>query len=191
MRRLDQFVESTGESDAVPAILFVVSEAQDPERLLADALRAQARSVPPAASSGTTPSPHPHNPVPSGDVTPILGLGPTPQIQDPAGGATAGPGPGLSPQTSLSSGGVTPVPRLAVSPQTFPTPEMLSRYGLLSGAAPGSLERERAALGTPGGISAAPAKRTSMSVHWILLLAVLLGLATGAVVGIVTLLWPA
>lgn len=132
-----------------------MSEAQDPERLLADALRAQARSAPPAGPSGTTPpSPHPQKPVVSADATPNLDLG-------------------ASPQTRL------------------PTPEMLSRYGLLSGAAPGSLERERAALETPGAISAAPSKRASLSAYSILLLAVLLGLVTGAVVGIVTLLWPA
>jgi hypothetical protein len=33
------------------AILFVVTEAKDPERLLADALRAQARSAPPAGAA--------------------------------------------------------------------------------------------------------------------------------------------
>jgi hypothetical protein len=98
-----------------------VSQAQDPERLLADALRAQARSAPP--------------------------------------------------------GGLTP--------------DMLPpRYGLLSGAGAQSLERERAAIGERATAVAAPAKPAAgpLPAYWILLLAVLLGLATGAVIGVITLI---
>lgn len=100
-----------------------MSEAQDPERLLADALRAQARSAPPAG----------------------------------------------------------------------PAPEMLPpQYGLLSGADAGSLERERAAISDPMAadpVAVVPSKPPSGSLpgYWILGLAVLLGLATGAVIGLITL----
>jgi len=99
-----------------------VSQAQDPERLLADALRAQARSAPPADAVSA----------------------------------------------SLPPG-----------------------YGLLSGADAGSLEREHAALEPPTVRHApVPAKVSGgpIPAYWILLLAVALGLATGAVIGLITLL---
>ncbi|TVT23490.1 hypothetical protein LWP59_39240 [Amycolatopsis acidiphila] len=104
-----------------------MSELQDPERLLAEALRAQARSAPPGAGRASEP-----------------------------------------PATSLP-------------PQ----------YGLLSGADGNALERERAALEPP--TVRHPAVKAdgpvlSLPAHWILLLAVLLGLATGAVIGLITLL---
>jgi len=101
-----------------------VSELGDPERLLAEALRAQARSA---------------------------------------------PAPG--------------------APQAPPTNQVPPRYGLLSGADGGALERERAAL-TPPTVAAPKPPRASgpLPVYWILLLAVLLGLATGAVIGLITLL---
>jgi hypothetical protein len=104
-----------------------VSELQDPERLLSEALRAQARSAPP----GTGRAPEP-------------------------------------PATSLP-------------PQ----------YGLLSGTDGRALERERAALEPPTvrrPAAKAPMPGASLPAHWILLLAVLLGLATGAVIGLITLL---
>ena len=101
------------------AILFVVTEAQDPERLLADALRAQARSAPSA--------------------------GPAPEVLPP-------------------------------------------RYRLLSAADAGSLERERAAIEEPPAVVEVPPRPASgvLPGYWILLLAVLLGLATGAVIGLIT-----
>lgn len=98
-----------------------MSEAPDPERLLADALRAQARSTP--------------------------GVGPTPEMLPP-------------------------------------------RYGLLSGGDPRSLERERAAIQEPPAavaVAAKPASR-SMPAYWVLLLALLLGVVTGAVIGVITLI---
>ena len=101
-----------------------MSEPKDPERLLAKALKAQARSAP-----------HP------------------------------GPSSGGWPQ-----------------------------FGLLSGADASSLERERAALEQPAGKSQPPAPRRPLPqvrhlpAYWILGLAVLLGLATGAVIGLITLL---
>ncbi|MTD57678.1 hypothetical protein [Amycolatopsis pithecellobii] len=103
-----------------------MSELQDPERLLAEALRAQARSAPPA-----------------------------------------GPGPVPEP-TSLP-------------PQ----------YGLLSGTGDGALARESAALEPPTVRHPAVRSKTPsgpLPAYWILLLAVLLGLATGAVIGLITLL---
>jgi hypothetical protein len=105
-----------------------VSELQDPERLLAEALRAQARTAPP----GTPRAP---------ESPPVTGLPP--------------------------------------------------QYGLLSGTDGGALERERAALEPPTvRHPAVKAKLPSgpLPAYWILLLAVLLGLATGAVIGLITLL---
>jgi hypothetical protein len=73
--------------------------------------------------------------------------------------------------------------------------ELPSAYGLLSGASADSLERERAALDAASGAPTAfappppPPPRTSaqLPAYWILLLAVLLGLAAGSVVGLLTL----
>ncbi|NBH01644.1 hypothetical protein [Amycolatopsis sp. SID8362] len=72
--------------------------------------------------------------------------------------------------------------------------ELPSAYGLLSGASADSLERERAALDP---VSEAPTAYTpapppprgsaQLPAYWILLLAVLLGLAAGSVVGLLTL----
>lgn len=97
-----------------------VSELDDPERLLTEALRAQARSAPPA---------------------------------DPAPGAPPPP-----------------------------------QYGLLSGADGGALARERPALDPPTVATLGAARARPLPVYWILSLAVLLGLATGAVIGLITLL---
>ena len=107
-----------------------MSELGDPERLLAEALRAQARSGP-------------------------------------------APGPSQPPPESPAESSLPP------------------RYGLLSGADGAALERERAAL-EPATVRA-PRPRPKrpagpLPVYWILLLAVLLGLATGAVIGLITLL---
>jgi hypothetical protein len=118
-----------------------MSEPKDPERLLADALRAQAVSAP-----------QPER--------------------------TAAPVPPVKPLESGTDG---------LPPQ----------YGLLSGAGADSLARERAALDS---VSPAPSTIREPSatkqvpggaplpVYWLLLLAVLLGLAAGSVVGLLTLL---
>ncbi|WP_116046133.1 hypothetical protein [Amycolatopsis palatopharyngis] len=128
----------------------------DPERLLAEALRAQARAAP---------SP----PRPPDAATARA------EQQRPATGEQADDG--------LPHG-----------------------YGLLSGTGASSLERERAALDDLAGPSAGqedepvtvehqlPAKEMEprppapLAARWILLLAVLLGLAAGSVVGLLTLL---
>lgn len=76
-----------------------------------------------------------------------------------------------------------------------PTDELPSAYGLLSGAGADSLERERAALDAASEAPTAysppppPLSRPSaqLPAYWILLLAVLLGLAAGSVVGLLTL----
>ena len=75
--------------------------------------------------------------------------------------------------------------------------ELPSAYGLLSGASADSLERERAALDAaseaPTAYSPAPPpppparQSAQLPAYWILLLAVLLGLAAGSVVGLLTL----
>ncbi|KAA9161044.1 hypothetical protein FPZ12_014860 [Amycolatopsis acidicola] len=101
-----------------------MSELQDPERLLAEALKAQARSAPP--------------------------------------------------------------PDPAAAPSQLPP-----QYGLLSGADGGALERERAALGPPTTRQPTTKAKTTpggLPAYWVLALAVLLGLATGAVIGLITLL---
>lgn len=126
-----------------------------PERLLAEALRAQARNAPPAEHSESGPASE--------------AAGPEPVVETPGG------------------------------------------YGLLSGAGEGSLERERAALDaqtTPSTPQAEDASasatqpavaRTSGGRHhradtagmqvtlpWIVLLAAVLGLACGCVIGLLT-----
>lgn len=114
-----------------------MSEPKDPERLLADALRAQAVFAPQAPG-------------------PVTDAVPTTPIDAPA--------------------------------------ELPSAYGLLSGASADSLERERAALDlaeaeatvVPATVRQ-PAQAAPLPVYWILLLAVLLGLAAGSVVGLLTL----
>ncbi|MEV6830561.1 hypothetical protein [Amycolatopsis sp. NPDC051102] len=72
--------------------------------------------------------------------------------------------------------------------------ELPSAYGLLSGAGADSLERERAALDAASEAPTAFAPRpepartsTQLPAYWILMLAVLLGLAAGSVVGLLTL----
>ncbi|WP_372667329.1 hypothetical protein [Amycolatopsis kentuckyensis] len=78
----------------------------------------------------------------------------------------------------------------AVAPNELP-----SAYGLLSGASADSLERERAALDAASEAPTAysppppppPRQSAQLPAYWILLLAVLLGLAAGSVVGLLTL----
>ena len=120
-----------------------MSEQKDPERLLADALRAQAVFAPSAAG-------------PVRETEQRTEAVPTTQLDAPA--------------------------------------ELPSAYGLLSGASADSLERERAALDlAEAEATAAPAtirqpvSAAPLPVYWILLLAVLLGLAAGSVVGLLTL----
>ncbi|HVV09671.1 hypothetical protein [Amycolatopsis sp.] len=107
-----------------------MSELQDPERLLAEALKAQARSAPPPDHAAT------------------------------AGNQAAGS-------------------------------QLPPQYGLLSGADGSALAREHAALEPPTVRHPVPKAKPSpagLPVYWILVLAVLLGLATGAVIGLITLL---
>jgi hypothetical protein len=78
--------------------------------------------------------------------------------------------------------------------------ELPSAYGLLSGASADSLERERAALDAVDADAATTftprpepetvrqqASGAQLPAYWILMLAVLLGLAAGSVVGLLTL----
>lgn len=85
------------------------------------------------------------------------------------------------------------------APSTTPvestTDSMPPQYGLLSGTGADSLERERAALDSSTEEVAPPTVRqpvvttqAPLPVVWILVLAVLLGLAAGSVVGLLTLL---
>src|SRR3569833_774593 len=73
---------------------------------------------------------------------------------------------------------------------------LLLAFGLLSGACADALERERAALDAASEAPTAyapppppppPRQSAQLPAYWILLLAVLLGLAAGSVVGLLTL----
>jgi hypothetical protein len=124
-----------------------MSEPKDPERLLADALRAQAVFAPQPERAADKPSEG------------------------------------------------TPPPELATPEDRGESESLPPQYGLISGAGASSLERERAALdpvlpepptvrvSLPPRVGSAP-----LPVYWVLLLAVLLGLAAGSVVGLLTLL---
>lgn len=150
-----------------------MSEPKDPEQLLAQALRAQAVRAP-------------HTPPPSAPS----------EAAGSAGSAGSGSQPAVRPPTPDQQ---QPDPTTVESP--------VPQYGLLSGIGAASLEAENAALG-PAEPAMEPASPTAtgrneqagqptthraaasnrLPVHWILLLAVLLGLATGAVIGLITLL---
>ena len=104
----------------------------------------------------------------------------------------------FAPQASPPSSPVPPSSPPEPGTDAVPTSainELPSAYGLLSGASADSLERERAALDP---VSEAPTAYTprppepprqgaQLPAYWILLLAVLLGLAAGSVVGLLTL----
>jgi len=91
----------------------------------------------------------------------------------------------------------SPPPPAVTEPATdaVPTSDLPSAYGLLSGASADSLERERAALDAEAPTTFAPRPpepepvrpSAQLPAYWILLLAVLLGLAAGSVVGLLTL----
>ncbi|WP_103337974.1 hypothetical protein [Amycolatopsis sp. CA-126428] len=142
-----------------------MSEPKDPEQLLADALRAQAvfapQVSPPPKASDTSSS--------------------SPAASSTSSGSSASAVRGAEPATDA-------VPTSAIN-------ELPSAYGLLSGASADSLERERAALEaeapttfTPRPPEPAPVRTSAqLPAYWILLLAVLLGLAAGSVVGLLTL----
>ncbi|WP_410647516.1 hypothetical protein [Amycolatopsis sp. cmx-4-54] len=129
-----------------------MSEPKDPEKLLADALRAQAVFAPSAERASET------------------------TADKPA-------------ETDTESNSVSPGEH-----------ELPLQYGLLSGAGAGSLERERVALEDaetarmaerPMPTQPPPAPLPSsppLPAYWVLLLAVLLGLAAGSVIGLLTLI---
>lgn len=136
-----------------------MSEPKDPEKLLADALRAQAVFAPSAERISETPAEK------------------TDTGQDPAAGADTA----TTPTTELPGG----------------EGELPPQYGLLSGAGAGSLERERVALENaetarladrPAPLPEPPAGSAPLPAYWILLLALLLGLAAGSVIGLLTLI---
>ncbi|MBE1580574.1 hypothetical protein ACFORH_27640 [Amycolatopsis roodepoortensis] len=126
-----------------------MSEPKDPEKLLADALRAQAVFAPSAERAAETTTDKP-----------------------------------AETDTESNAGG----------PGEH---ELPLQYGLLSGAGAGSLERERVALEDAETARLAerptppPAPSPSsppLPAYWVLLLAVLLGLAAGSVIGLLTLI---
>jgi hypothetical protein len=135
-----------------------MSEPKDPEQLLADALRAQAVFAP--------------------QVSP-----PPPAAPSTSSSSTPSATPSSPPEP-----GTDAVPTSAIN-------ELPSAYGLLSGASADSLERERAALDPVAEAPTAytprppelPRQGAQLPAYWILLLAVLLGLAAGSVVGLLTL----
>lgn len=126
-----------------------MSEPKDPEKLLADALRAQAVFAPSAERASET------------------------TRDKPAETDT---------ESNLGSPGEHELPL---------------QYGLLSGAGADSLERERVALEDaetarlaerPTPPPAASPSSPPLPAYWVLLLAVLLGLAAGSVIGLLTLI---
>ncbi|MEC3980557.1 hypothetical protein [Amycolatopsis sp. H20-H5] len=142
-----------------------MSEPKDPEQLLADALRAQAVFAPQAERLPPEAPPEPPEKTDEKDE------------------------PGVTAEV------VTPAPEPASVSSTASTEAsgMPPQYGLLSGAGADSLERERAALGDEEAAAEeatvrrpAPAS-VPLPAHWVLLLALLLGLAAGSVVGLLTL----
>ncbi|RSN36637.1 hypothetical protein DMC61_00670 [Amycolatopsis sp. WAC 04169] len=122
-----------------------MSEPKDPEKLLADALRAQAVFAPSAER--------------------------------------------LS-ETTTDKTVETDTERSDVSGKS----ELPPQYGLLSGAGADSLERERVALEDAETARLAerptppPPPSPPLPAYWVLLLAVLLGLAAGSVIGLLTLI---
>ena len=93
----------------------------------------------------------------------------------------------FAPQASPTASGTGTGP-------TGPIKELPSADGRLAGAGADSLERERAALDAASEVPTAYAPRpepprqgAQLPAYWILLLAVLLGLAAGSVVGLLTL----
>ncbi|WP_370933080.1 hypothetical protein [Amycolatopsis sp. cg13] len=183
-----------------------MSEPKDPERLLADALRAQAVFAPHVvanpveeqAESGTGAQ---------GAVQP--GASGTGSFSAAGGPGISGPGaPGTGSFNAAPASGTGSFAQTGAPSQTGPTTELPPNYGLLSGAGADSLARERAALdaadhtspGTTGSIPPVGASDETvrrpvqaaqsgpLPAHWVLLLAVLLGLAAGSVIGLLTLI---
>ncbi|KDN17650.1 hypothetical protein [Amycolatopsis rifamycinica] len=109
-----------------------------------------------------------------------------PQVSPPPASSSAAASSSTASSASASASATEAVPTSAIN-------ELPSAYGLLSGASADSLERERAALDAEAPTTFAPRPpapvRTSaqLPAYWILLLAVLLGLAAGSVVGLLTL----
>ncbi|WP_116201169.1 hypothetical protein [Amycolatopsis circi] len=191
-----------------------MSEPKDPERLLADALRAQAVFAPHVVA----------NPVeePAGAADSGSGTGSQGAVQPGPSGTgsfSAAGGPGISGPGTAGTGSFAAAPasgtgsfgasaQTGAPSQTGPTTELPPNYGLLSGAGADSLARERAALdaadytspGTTGSIPPVGANDATvrrpvqaaqsgpLPAHWVLLLAVLLGLAAGSVIGLLTLI---
>ncbi|OLZ60143.1 hypothetical protein [Amycolatopsis keratiniphila] len=122
-----------------------MSEPKDPEKLLADALRAQ---------------------------------------------AVFAPSTERLPETTSDKPVETDTERSDVSGKS----ELPPQYGLLSGAGADSLERERVALEDAETARLAerptppPPVSPPLPAYWVLLLAVLLGLAAGSVIGLLTLI---
>ncbi|ANN14427.1 hypothetical protein SD37_01315 [Amycolatopsis orientalis] len=140
-----------------------MSEPKDPEKLLADALRAQAVFAPSAERIAEAST---EKPVES-DTESNSDTEETPVAAEPSPSAPPGEG------------------------------ELPLQYGLLSGAGADSLERERVALEDaetarlaerPMPPPAPSPGSAPLPAYWVLLLAVLLGLAAGSVIGLLTLI---
>lgn len=179
-----------------------MSEPKDPERLLADALRAQAVFAPHVVA----------NPAEDQAGPEASGTGSVQPGASGTGSFSAAGGPGISGPGTAGTGSFGAAPAsgtgsFGASAPTGPTTELPPNYGLLSGAGADSLARERAALdaadtspGTTGSIPpvgsadatvrrpAQAAQNGPLPAHWVLLLAVLLGLAAGSVIGLLTLI---
>jgi hypothetical protein len=136
-----------------------MSEPKDPEKLLADALRAQAVFAPSAERISETPA----------------------EKTDTGSASGANSETAATPTTELSPAGGEG--------------ELPPQYGLLSGAGADSLERERVALenAETARLAEKPVATVEpnagpLPAYWVLLLALLLGLAAGSVIGLLTLI---
>lgn len=151
-----------------------MSEQPDPERLLAEALRAQAVRAP-----RVDPASHPNLP-------PV----PRPATQDdvrdpgPPSGPTTGP---TAREENRVPYGVSPL-----LPLLSGTDGEYERYDLYGGRAADTLGLPPVGPRPPGeqyvAAARAPRRRSQLSAPSIVLLAVLLGLVAGAVVGLISLL---
>ncbi|MCR3721327.1 MULTISPECIES: hypothetical protein [Prauserella salsuginis group] len=138
----------------------------DPERLLAEALRAQARNAPPAGQ-----------PAPQHTAHHQEAAGPTPVVETPGGyGLLSGAGEGSLERERAALDAQTEPPAQAVEPAS--TPESAS-----ASAGSGS---QPAVTRTGGRHHRADTGGLQVTLPWIILLAAVLGLACGCVIGLLT-----
>ncbi|GAA1195633.1 hypothetical protein [Prauserella alba] len=145
----------------------------DPERLLAEALRAQARNAPPAGHPA--PQHADHQPESAGQA---------PVVETPGGyGLLSGAGEGSLERERAALDAQTAPPAQAVEPAA--TPESTSAASTSMSAASASAAQP-AVTRTGGRHHRADNSGLQVTLPWIMLLAAVLGLACGCVIGLLT-----